>query len=98
MASSPRHGPRTALTEHRQRQRRQGSQRLEVQVRREDAALLRAVAAALLDPDRAAEGRLLLREHFAPASARSFKEFLLSAPLEELDLERSRDTGRDIKL
>jgi len=72
--------PRSALAEHRRRLRRRGLQRIEVRVRGEDAPLLRAVAAALADPDRAAETRALLREHFAQTPARSLRELLAAAP------------------
>ena len=90
--------PRSAVAEHRRRLRARGLQRLEVQVRGEDAPLVRAVAAALADPARAAEARALLRGRFAPAPARSLKGLLASAPLDGVDLERSRDAGRAIDL
>jgi hypothetical protein len=89
---------RSALAEHRRRLRSRGLQRLEVQVRREDAPLLRAVAAALADPERAAEARALLRGRFAPAPARSLKELLAAAPLDGIALDRSRDLGRALDL
>jgi hypothetical protein len=56
------------------------------------------VAAALTDPARAAETRALLRGRFAPPPARSLKALLEAAPLEGVELERSRDTGRIIDL
>ena len=67
-------------------------------MRGEDAPLVRAVAAALADPERAAEARALLRGRFAPAPARSLRDLLASAPLDGVDLERSPDTGRAIDL
>jgi hypothetical protein len=63
--------PGSAVAEHRRRLRRRGLQRVEVQVRREDAPLVRAVAAALTDAERGAEARALMRGRFAPAPARS---------------------------
>jgi hypothetical protein len=90
--------PTSAVAEHRRRLRGRGLRRVEVQVRGEDAPLVRAVAAALADPERAAEARALLRGRFAPASARSLKDLLASAPLDGVDLERSRDTGRAVEL
>jgi hypothetical protein len=88
--------PCTALAEHRRRQRARGMQRLEVQVRGEDAPLLRAAAAALADPARVAEARALLRR-LAPAPG--LKALIEAAPpLDDLDLERSRDTGRPVEL
>lgn len=94
--SKPR--PGSALAEHRRRLRDRGLQRVEVQVRGEDAALVRAVAAALADPGRAAEARALLRGRFAPAPARSLKDLLASAPLEGVDLDRPSGAGRAIEL
>ncbi len=89
---------KAALTAHRQRLRSRGLQRLEVQVQGDDAPLVRAIAAALADPVRGAETRALLRGRFAPAPAVSLKALLASAPLEEIELERSRDTGRAVDL
>lgn len=89
---------KAALTAHRQRLRSRGLQRLEVQVQSDDAPLVRAIAAALADPARAAETRALLRGRFAPTPAQSLKTLLASAPLEEIELERSRDTGRAVDL
>lgn len=95
---SPKPRARSAVAEHRQRLRSRGLQRVEVQVHGEDAPLLRAVAAALADPDRAAEARAVLRACFAPAPTRSLKELLAAAPLEGVDLDRPRDTGRVVDL
>lgn len=87
-----------AVAAHRQRLRGRGLHRLEVQVPGEDAPLVRAVAAALVDPDRAAEARALLRGRFAPEPASSLKALLAGAPLEGIEVERSRDTGRAVNL
>lgn len=87
-----------ALAEHRKRLRSRGLQRLEVQVRGEDAPLVRAVAAALADPGQAAEARALLLRQFAPAPIRSLKDLIASAPLDGIDLDRSRDMGRAVEL
>ena len=89
---------KSALIAHRQRLRSRGLQRLEVQVKGEDAPLVRAIAAALADPARVAETRALLRGRFSPHPTQSLKALLASAPLEEIDLERSRDTGRVVDL
>ena len=96
--SKPKPQPGSALAEHRRRLRGRGLQRVEVQVRGEDAPLVRAVAAALADPGRAGEARALLRGRFAPAPARSLKDLLASAPLEGVDLDRPRDAGRAVDL
>jgi hypothetical protein len=97
--TSPKLRPKlpTALAAHRERLRSRGLQRLEVQVLGEDAPLVRAVAAALADPRQAAEARVLLRR-FTLAPSRSLKTLLASAPLGEIELDRSRDTGRVVDL
>jgi hypothetical protein len=83
---------------HRARKARQGFVRVEVNVRKEDASLLRRVASALSDPSRQAEARKLLRQRFAEPPKVSLKALLVSAPLEGIDLDRSRDVGRDVDL
>ena len=90
--------PSAALAEHRKRLRSRGLQRLEVQVRGEDAPLLRAVVAALADPGQAAEARALLLRRFSPGPARSLKGLIEAAPLEGIDLDRPRDMGRAVEL
>ena len=72
--------------------------RCEVTVHRDDAELIRTVAAVLRDPERGGPARALLRERFGVPAARGFKELLASCPLEGLDLTRPRDFGRDIDL
>jgi hypothetical protein len=89
--------PPTALAAHRQRLRSRGLQRLEVQVLGEDAPLVRAVAAALADPQQAPEARVLLRR-LVPGPVQSLKALLASAPFDEIELNRSRDTGRAVDL
>jgi hypothetical protein len=87
-----------SLSEFRQRQRRRGVVRLEVHVRKDDAALVRGVVTALSDPSRESETRSLLREHFGASRATGLKALLVSAPLEGIDLSRKRDFGRDVEL
>jgi hypothetical protein len=87
-----------ALAEHRKRLRNRGLQRLDVQVRSEDAQLVRAVAAALVDPGLSNDARALLLRQFAPVPSRSLKGLIASAPLDEIDLERPRDMGRTVEL
>jgi hypothetical protein len=82
----------------RKRQKRQGIVRVEVQVRREDAPLLRSVAEALGDPLRADDARNLLKARFAAPPPVGLKALLAGAPLEDVDLERPRDVGRAIDL
>lgn len=89
---------RKALTTYRRRMKRKGFFRLEVQVRKDDAALVRSVVNALADPGREAEARALLREHFAAQPAVGLKALLAAAPLEGIDLDLMRDYDRKIDL
>jgi hypothetical protein len=89
---------KNAVSLHRERKKRQGLVRVEVQVRKEDAPLLRSVAGALTDPARARETRMLLQQRFGRSAATSLKALLAGAPLDGIDLERSRDPGRDVEL
>ncbi len=86
----------TPLKRHRRRLKRRGILRVEVCVAAEDADLVRGVAGALADPERAGAARALLRAQFAPPAG--LKALLAAAPLDGIDLERSRDTGRDVAL
>jgi len=86
------------VTQWRKRRQRQGFVRVEVQVRKDDVALVRDVATALGDPECEAETRAILREKIAAHRAGGFKALLASAPLEGIDLERPRDFGRDVTL
>jgi len=90
--------PASPLTEHRRRLRASGFQRIEVAVHRDDAALVRAVAAALADPVRAEAARTLLRSRFAAAPGRGLKALLERAPLEDVELDRPSAPGRDVEL
>jgi hypothetical protein len=89
---------RKPLSAFRRRLKRRGIVRVEVHVRKDDAALVRGVAQALSDPAREAETRTLLRERFGGANAKGLKALLAAAPLDGIDLTRERDLGRDIAL
>ncbi|HLF13174.1 MAG TPA: hypothetical protein VJA26_18390 [Gammaproteobacteria bacterium] len=78
--------------------KQKGIVRIEIHVRKEDAALVRGVASALADPVRSEEARTLLRQRFTELKRESLKELLAEAPLEGVDLERSRDAGRAVEL
>ena len=88
----------SAVTQWRKRRQRQGFVRVEIQVRKEDVALVRDVAKALVDPARESETRAILRDRIAVSALGDFKTLLASAPLEGIALERTRDVGRDIDL
>ncbi|HLA21553.1 MAG TPA: hypothetical protein VJZ74_08845 [Pseudolabrys sp.] len=87
-----------SLVAHRRRLKRRGITRLEVQVRKDDAALIRGVARALADPAREKATRALLRKRFAISHAKNLKALLAAAPLEGIDLTRERDRERDVAL
>lgn len=84
------------VAEHRKRLKQRGLVRIELRAPKEDAGLLRDIAKALADPARAVRTRRLLHEHFNPYAGMGFKELLAAAPLEGVDLERDRDTPREI--
>ncbi len=83
---------------HRARKTRLGFVRVEVNVRKEDAGLVRQVAAALSDPARQAAARTLLRQRFVEPATLSSKALLAAAPLDGIALDRSHDSGRDVDL
>lgn len=87
-----------ALSNYRRRLRQCGVVRLEVQVHKDDAPLVREVVSALADPDRGSDARALLRERFGAGKAAGLKALLAGAPLEGLDLSRERDVGRSVDL
>lgn len=89
---------KTPLVTHRARMERQGFVRVEVNVLKEDASLVRRVASALSDPSRQAEARRLLQQRFVESPCVSLKALLASAPLDGIDLDRSPDPGRDVDL
>jgi len=87
-----------ALARHRRRLKRRGISRIEVRVQKADIELVRSIAAALADPQRAAETRALLRDRFSARQTRGLKALLAAAPLEGIDLDRDRDSGRNVDL
>jgi hypothetical protein len=89
---------KSPLADHRARLARRGFVRVEVNVRKEDACLVRGVAAALSDPLRQTEARSLLRQRFVNPPKIGLKALLASAPLDGIDLDRSRDLGRESDL
>ncbi len=86
------------VTRWRRRRRRQGFVRVEVQVRKEDAELVRNIATALGDPAREVETRAKLNETVLASRAGGLKALLARAPLEGIDLRRSSEFDRDISL
>jgi hypothetical protein len=87
-----------AINRFRKRLKQQGMARLEVNVRKEDAALVRNVVRALSNPEQEQTARALLREYFGGRPAEGLKALLAAAPLEGVDLGREREFGRDVDL
>lgn len=87
----------TPLTRHRQRLQQSGEVRLEVRVRKTDAALVRRVVAALSDPTREEHTRAALKNCLVTAEPVDLKALLASAPLDDLDLVRTKDLGRSVE-
>ena len=89
---------KSSLAKHRARMERKGFVRVEVNVRQDDAGLVRRVAAALSDPARRSEARGLLQQRFGEPRKVSLKALLASAPLDGIDLDRSPVPGREVDL
>jgi hypothetical protein len=88
---------RKAVAEHRKRLKSRGVVRVEVRAPEQDAALLREIADALIDPARAVQTRSLLRQHFVANPGPGLKELLAAAPLDlELDFDRRPDGDREV--
>ena len=87
-----------AVQEHRKRQAKKGIVRMEVNVPDCDRDLIRPTAANLrAGGDIAERTRSALSSVLNPYSGMNLKELLENAPpLDELDLERSKETARDI--
>ena len=88
-----------AVSSYRNRQKKQGFVRMEVNVPDTDRELVRQTAANLRAGGEIAEKtRLALSAVLNPYEEMNLKELIESAPLEGLDLERSKETWRDIDL
>ena len=89
---------RKAINNFRKRLKQRGMARLEVNVRKDDAMLVRNVVRALSSPEQERTARALLREHFGSRQVEGLKALLAAAPLEGINLSRDRDSGRDVDL
>jgi hypothetical protein len=78
----------------RKRQTELGFVKVQVQVRKEDASLLEAIACALRDPSRRETIRAALNKQITPSPTKSFKALVASAPLEGIELDRLTDFGQ----
>ena len=90
--------PALAVRGYRERMRERGWVRCEVNVRRDDVDLVRAVAAALRSQKNAVTTRARLRDLLGATRPRSFKELLAACPVDERYLDRPRELGRDVDL
>jgi len=88
-----------AVEQHRKRQAKKGFVRVEVNVPERDRDLIRQTAANLrAGGDIAEQTRLALSSVLNPYEGMNLKELLENSPLGELELERSKETWRDIDL
>lgn len=94
---NPKNRP-SALQQYRVRQKGAGFARVEVKVRREDAALVRDIAQRLSNPRTEVGMRLALNACLDRATLPSLKDHLCTQPFDELEFERSDDPGRTIAL
>ena len=87
-----------AVHNHRMNQLKKGNSRMEINVPEADKELLRKAAANLRAGGLVAEQTgAALSSIQNPYARMNLKELLESAPLEGVDLYRSRETGRDIE-
>ena len=84
---------------HRERLKKHGLMRVEVQVSVEDAALIRRAAQSLRgEAEAAAQLRVQLLSLLGARKEPGLKKLLAAAPLEDIDLTRSQDPGRAVEL
>ena len=89
-----------AVDDYRKRQKDKGFVRVEINIPETDKPLIRDVAQGLRAGGEAAEKiRAAMKSALNPYRGMGLKEILENAPpLDELDLERSKETARDIDL
>ncbi|MDL1865371.1 hypothetical protein FBQ90_09290 [Betaproteobacteria bacterium PRO5] len=84
------------IAAHRKRLKEQGLARIEVQVPMQDAELIRSTA-QLLRGEAAAKLRIQL-QRLVGTQHLGLKELLAAAPLDDIDLTRNPDLGRNVEL
>jgi hypothetical protein len=91
---------KVAVRRYRDRQKRKGIVRMEISVPEGDKPLIREIAANLrAGGELAKQTRSALCSLMNPWAGMNLKELIENAPpLDELDLERSKETARDIDL
>jgi len=89
-----------AVDEYRKRQKEKGIVRVEINIPETDKPLIRDVAKGLRSGGETADKiRAAMKSALNPYAGMGLKELLENAPpFEDLDLERSTETGRDIEL
>ena len=89
-----------AVKRHRKLREKKGHIRLELNAPRQDREMLRSIASELRKGGFSAERmRMVLASTLAGEELLDFKKFLELAPLDGVELERSKETGwRDIDL
>lgn len=89
---------RKAVQRHRARQKQKGLERMELAVPKQDRDTLRRVASQLREGGNDADRlRMVIASALEGEELINFKKFLEMAPLDDLELERSTETGiRDI--
>jgi hypothetical protein len=88
-----------ALTAHRDRLKKRGLARVEVQVPEADADLIRRAARSLRgEVQAAARLRIQLLSLLGAMATPGLKALLAAAPLEDIDLARTQDQGRIVEL
>jgi hypothetical protein len=89
---------RKAVSRHRKRQKEKGMVRMEVSVPDSDRELIRQTAANLRAGGEIAEQtRAAINSIINPFAGMNLKELIEAMPLGELEIERSRETGREIE-
>jgi len=88
-----------AVKDYRNRQKEKGIVRMEVSIPDADRELIRQTAANLRSGgDIAEQTRAAIRSVINPYAGMNFKQLLEAAPIEGLEIERSKETARDIDL
>jgi hypothetical protein len=89
---------RKAVSRHRKRQKEKGMVRMEVSVPDSDRELIRQTASNLRAGGKIAEQtRAAMNSIINPFAGMNLKELIEAMPLGELEIERSRETGREIE-
>ena len=89
---------RKAVRSFRKRLKQRGMVRLAVNVRKDDAELVRNVVRAFSSPEQEQAARALLRERFGSSQTEGLKALLAAAPFEGINLSREPDFDRDVDL